>query len=94
MKWLEIIELRSTGGNKKMLEPQLKKLVTDLHKEAQMQAITIYSRKMIDTDFSIHLMHDSIKPEYIGSPIGLRVSSALKEFGLVNHNVWIEMQSH
>jgi len=94
MNWLEIIELRSTGGNKKMLESELKKLVIELNKETKMQAIKIYGREMIDTDFSIHLIHDSINTEHSGSPIGLRVSSALKEFGLVNHSVWIEMQSH
>jgi hypothetical protein len=46
---------------------------------------------MIDTDFSIHLFHDSKKVEKSGSPLGLRLASALKEFGLVNHSIWIEM---
>ena len=94
MKWLEIIELRSADGNRKLLELRLKKLINEIDKEPKKQAFKTYTRVMIDTDFSIHLMHDSIKPEYIGSPIGLRVASALKEFGLVNHSVWIEMQSH
>ena len=48
---------------------------------------------MIDTDFSIHLFHDSKKMERSGSSLGLCLASALKEFGLVNHSIWIEMHS-
>ena len=56
-----------------------------------MQTIKSYSRVMIDSDFSIHLFHDSKKVENNGSPLGLRLALALKEFGLVNHSIWIEM---
>jgi len=31
------------------------------------------------------------KVENNGSRLGLRLASALKEFGLVNHSVWVEM---
>jgi len=91
MKWLETIELRSVDGNRKFLEPQLQKLISEVDKETKKQAIKIYSRVMIDTDFSIHLFHDSKKVESGGSRLGLRIGSALKDFGLVNHSIWIEM---
>ena len=93
MKWLEIIELRSVNSNRELLESQLQKLINEVEKEAKKQAIKVYSRVMVDTDFSIHLFHDSKKVENSGSPLGLRLASALKEFGLVNHNIWIEMRS-
>jgi len=48
---------------------------------------------VIDTDFSIHLCHDSKKVEDGGSRLGMRLVAALKEFGLVNHSVWLEMNS-
>jgi hypothetical protein len=91
MKWLEIIELRSVGSNRELLESQLQKLINEADREIKGQAIMIYSRVMIDTDFSIHLFHDSKKVESSGSSLGLRLASALKEFGLVNHSIWIEM---
>lgn len=53
----------------------------------------VYSRASIDTDFSIHLMHDSSKVNTRGSRLGLRLISAFKEFGLVNQSIWIEMPS-
>jgi hypothetical protein len=93
MKWLEIIELRSVGSNRGLLESQLQKLINEVDREAKKQAIKAYTRVMIDTDFSIHLFHDSKKAENSGSPLGLRLASALKEFGLVNHSIWVEMHS-
>ena len=91
MKWLEIIELRSVHTKRALLETQLQKLIEDVKKEAEKQVIKTYNRVMIDADFSIHLFHDSANVKHDGSPLGLRLASALKEFGMVNHSVWIEM---
>jgi hypothetical protein len=93
MKWLEIIELRSVGSDRELLELQLQTLMNEVEKETKKQAIKSYGRAMIDTDFSIHLVHDSKRVENNGSPLGLRLASALKAFGLVNHSIWIEMHS-
>ena len=90
MKWLEIIELRSVDSNRESLESQLKKLINEVDKEIKKQTIKTYNRVMIDTDFSIHLLHESKKVDKGGSSLGLHLASALKEFGLVNHSVWIE----
>ena len=54
--------------------------------------LKLYTRMMIDTDVSIHLFHDSNKVKNRGSPLGIRLVSALKSFGLVNHTIWIEKQ--
>jgi hypothetical protein len=91
MKWLEIIELRSISSNHEMLESLLQSLIKDVEKETKKQPIKAYSQIMINTDFRIHLFHDSKKMENSGSPLGLSLASALKDFGLVNHSVWIEM---
>ena len=91
MKWLEIIELRSAGSNNKLLESQMQKLVNEVHEKTEQNAVRAYCRLMVDTDFSIHLFHNSKKVEKSGSPLGLRLASALKEFGLVNHSIWTEM---
>ena len=45
---------------------------------------------MLETDFSIHLIHDSEKPETGCSTICSQLVSSLKDFGFVNHTVWIE----
>ncbi len=93
MKWLEIIELRSVGRHRELLESQLQQLIDQVDKERKKKKILAYTRVLIDSDFSIHIFHDSNKVEHTGSPLGLRLSSALKEFGIVNHSIWIEMQA-
>ena len=93
MKWLEIIEFRSVGSNRELLESHLQELIQQVDKETHTQAIKAYNRVMIETDVSIHLFHDSKNVERNGSPLGLRLVSSLKEFGLVNHSIWIEMHS-
>jgi hypothetical protein len=93
MKWVEMIELRSVENNRELLEPQLQQLIHDVSKDTHAPTIKVYKRVMIDTDVSIHLVHDSTHVERSGSPLGVRLASSLQEFGLVNHNVWVEIHS-
>ncbi len=94
MKWLEIIELRSVESNRELLESQLQKLINEVDKETKKQAIKVYSHTTVETDFRIHLLHDSKEADISGSPLGLHLASALKKFGLVNHSIWIEMPNN
>lgn len=41
--------------------------------------------------FSYYLHHYPKNVENNGSRLSLRLASALKEFGLVGHSVWVEM---
>ena len=91
MKWLEIIELRTADSNRLLLEEQLKKLITEVSKEAKRRKILVYHRVQINTDFSIHLFHESDNMDSSVSPLGLQIASNLKSYGLVNHSVWVQM---
>ncbi len=84
MKWLEIIELRSVDSNRELLESKLQNLINEVNQEARQQKIKLYSHKSVETDFSIHLFHDSTNIDNSGSELGLHLTSALKEFGLVS----------
>jgi hypothetical protein len=92
MKWIEIIELRSAGNTRKQLETHLQEFVEQVEKKTKKQTVKLYTRILIDTDVSIHLFHDSSKVKNRGSSLGIRVVSALKSYGLVNHTIWIEKQ--
>ena len=91
MKWLEIIDLRSVDSHRQLLGTQLQEFINEANEKTKKPGVKVYNCEMIDTNFSIHLFHDSKKVENRGSPLGLRIASALKEFGLVNHIIWIEM---
>jgi len=93
MKWIEIIELRSADNNRELMKSQLESLINEVNQEARQQKIQVYRHITVETDLRIHLIHDSKKAKASMSPLGLDLASALKEHGLVNHSVWIEMQS-
>ena len=63
-----------------------------VHEDGASERIRIYHREKIDTDFCIILSHTEETVLGEGSPLGLRLTAALKTFGLVNHSVWIEMK--
>ncbi len=90
MKWIEIIELQSVSGNQVLLETNLKNLINEIGQKIENQSIKIYNHISIETNFSIYICNESINADINGSSLGLRLASTLKEFGLVNHSVWIE----
>jgi len=55
------------------------------------QEIRAHRCTMIDTDSSIDLHQDPKNVENNGNRLGLCLASALKKFGLVDYNVWVEM---
>ena len=90
MQWLEIIELRSAEKDKKNLEAQIEKILCEVEPEFRDGKIRSYRRVLIETDFSIHLFHETENMESNGSEIGLRLVALLRDFGLVNHTIWAE----
>jgi len=93
MRWIEIIELRSSGNTRKQLETTLQEFTDQVEKEAKKRSVKLYTRRILDTEiFSIHLLHDSSEFQVEGSPMGMRLVSALRFYGSVIHVVWIENQ--
>jgi hypothetical protein len=88
MKWIEIIKLRS---GRKAREP-LKAFLSAIAKNGQCGLIQtrIYRHAAWETDWSLHLHWESERPDKNGSALGLRLSQALEEFGLIDHSIWIE----
>ena len=90
MKWSEVIMVRSTGGNAKILTKTMQDLMADAARSAGNDDIRVFHRENIETDICIVLFHNENKSRAGGSPLGLRLAAALKEFGLVYHTVWRE----
>jgi hypoxanthine phosphoribosyltransferase len=92
MKWIEIIEIRSTGDTLKQLEKHVQEIINQAEKKTGQLIIKLYSRMNIVIDLSIHMVHDSSVAKSRGSSLGIRLVSTLKSYGLVNHTIWIEKQ--
>lgn len=91
MKWIEVILLRSVETNRATLESKLRRLIAMDSTKDNQRTVQVYCRVLIDSDFCIHLTHDSENVEHGGSRLALRLVAALKEFGLVNHSVWVAL---
>jgi len=93
MKWVEIIALRSSGKINKQLVDELLERIPDFDSPTDtphLIEIRIYQHSVVETDFSIHIYWKSEPGHQDKSPLGLRLSSALRNLGLLNHSVWVE----
>jgi hypothetical protein len=94
MKWVEIITLRSPGNLNTELADELLKEVSESDSPTdtpnQLVEIKIYHQYVVETDLSIHIYWISELGTQGKSPLGLRLSSALKPLGLLNYSVWVE----
>ena len=93
MHLLEVIELRTARKKQDDLMEYFSTVVEDLSNKNEVDEFRIYSRVESETDFSIHIYYDSKEQSEEGTRLGLRLIDTLKEFGLVNHSIWIESVS-
>jgi hypothetical protein len=86
---LEIIELRSVIKNRYQLIKLIEDLLENVFRKPNME-IKIYTHSKFITDYSIHLNYGVEEELNEESYLGHELSSYLREYGLVSHNIWIE----
>jgi hypothetical protein len=88
MRWLEVIKLRSAGKGSGSLE----EFLAPINRLSQngLVGIKTYRHASLEMDWNVHLFWESERPEQNGSNLGLHLAQALKEFGLVDHSIWVE----
>jgi hypothetical protein len=91
--WLEVIEIRAVGTNREMLKLKLQDIINELSRESKLLTVKVYRHAALDTDFSVHIYHNSKKTDTKCSSICTLLISMLKDFGIVNHTVWIEQEN-
>ena len=90
MKWVEIITLRSPANVDTLFMDELLKQVDKSDTPKHLLGIRIYHHSIVETDLSIHIYWGSEAGVQRKSPLGLKLSYALKNLGLLNHSVWVE----
>jgi hypothetical protein len=97
MKWVEIINLRSSGNvHREFADQLLAGIVESDYSNATLShllEIKTYYQPMLETDLSIHIYWESETGNSHKSPLALRIYSALMSMGLLNYSVWIETSS-
>ena len=90
MKWVEIITLRSPTKINTQFVDELLKQVDKADIPKHLVEIRIYHHSVVETDLSIHIYWRSEPGSQNKSPLGLKLSYALRNLGLLNHSVWVE----
>ena len=88
MRQLEIIHLRSSSERAETLSDQIRKSLRAA--ETDPEVVTVYQRKGLETDVAIHIHHIEGFEVNGQSSLGVRLASALKAYGLVEHTLWEE----
>ncbi len=89
MKWLEVIKIRAARTDEGLLEEVVQELARAGRNRGLLEMKT-YRHALLDSDISVHLHWRSAQVEENGSIPGLQLARALKDFGLVDHSIWIE----
>ena len=80
MKWLEVIKLQATADCSTLLDAVVQSGLTNMK---------AYRHAVLKDDFCVILYWDSEQVEKNGSMPGLRLVQSLREFGLIDHSIWI-----
>jgi len=83
MNTLEIIHLRSSGEPLEALADRIRESIWAEGRESRVA--TLYRRHGLDTDVAIHIRGDG------PSTLAAHLALALREYGLVEHTVWEEI---
>ena len=93
MKWTEIITLRTS-------ETPVKEVVADILKSVGANSsmgkpakLKLFSHATVESDLSSHIQWEATSMDRGKSLLGFELVDMLREFGLVNHSVWIEEET-
>ncbi len=90
MSWIEIIRLRTDPTREREVARVLLKLVKEVTGTPDLRHANLYRNMAIPSDISLHLSWSGRDQEPRESGVGLRVAETLKDFGLLDHSLWVE----
>lgn len=89
MSTLEIIHLRLAGKPPENLCEQIKESIAANEEVAA--KVAVFRRDGLETDLAVHIHHVDTQNSEPGK-LGLRIVSALKAHGLVEHQIWKQLK--
>ena len=94
MKWIETIEVRTTGGEDILKALDLKSIAAHLSGAGRPYGTVVLRHATLNGDIAIHLLSDTDRIPAEGSEVGLRLKEMLRGSGLVSHKIWIENERY
>ncbi len=92
---MSVIEIISLRGTTALSEEFCRTLMGQVQEQRQVSTqpeIKTYRMKNIESDMSFHLIWTSMNPKWEKSDFGVTLTNYLKEFGLVSHAVWQQLE--
>lgn len=97
MKWVEIINLRSSVRIDSAVIDEIVTGISESDYSTETWPLSLevktYYQSLIETDFSIHIYWESETVNQSRSPLAIRIYSALLNMGLLDYSVWVERSS-
>jgi len=88
MKLLEMISLRTAGINEKEARKYMNKFCRIVAKYNLSEAHA-YTHSSVPGDLALVITSETQKSEIMGTEIGQYIADVLKQFGLVDYNCWL-----
>lgn len=90
MKYLEIVHLRMSGRVPTKLIEDIR---SSFSTEKENCTVKIYYKANLLSDLAVHIHLEIDSNGSVYSDLGLRLTAALREYGMIEHSVWIEDQA-
>ena len=88
MRWIEIINIRAGGIGRIFNQQEFIEIIQSENREKVQ--IKTFRHSALSAGFCVLLSHNSEKPTEKGSELAIRLVWLFKEYGFVNHTVWLE----
>lgn len=86
MSHLEIVHLRASGESVEALGQRIEASL--MARQEGAETVVVYRQNGLGTDLAVHVHHPAATQGKRPSAIGLRLASALRDYGLVEHTYW------
>jgi hypothetical protein len=89
LKRLEVIHLRLAGQHPEAL---IQKIRDSVIRHDPNMVIRIYQQAAVKTDLAIHIQMAEPAANRVDAEFGVRLATALREYGMVDYTVWMEQR--
>ena len=93
LRWIETIRIQVAAGKETAAREQLTVLVHEIEelvRTGALESITASRNALVPEYFALRLFWNTGEPHRWGSTLGVIVAHSMKEFGLIDHSLWIE----
>ena len=88
---IEKLEIRLAQKFNHSLETEVEHVMNDVARKTPGINLKLYKKNNLNSDYLIIIFHSDKINTTKGSDIGQGIKSALNNYGLVNHGLWIDM---